>query len=117
MNARAWVLAAGIAAVAVTVTWVPWKIHVRQKGDDLYPAWRYGWIFDEAAHDPRVVATEAGRRLHLAISPRDVEPMVDYQRVHLHLAAVVALTLFGWLLAGERASLSARAAPAPPDPC
>jgi hypothetical protein len=101
MTARALLLLAAMAASIVFSLWVPWKIRVRQKGDDRYLSWRYALVFDENNFDGRAMAQHASDKLNLAISPADVEPLLDYMRVSLTLAAIVFVTLFGWLFLGE----------------
>jgi hypothetical protein len=101
MTPRAAFLLLAMAASLIFSLWVPWKIRVRLKGDDRYLSWRYALVFDEHGFDARIMAQHAGDRLGLAISPADVEAMVDYPRIYVTLAAIVVVTAIGWLFFGE----------------
>ena len=75
---------------------------MRQKGDDRYLSWRYAWIFNEGRFDSFAMAQHATEKLHIAISPSDVEPLLDHSRVYLELTSITLVAAFGWLLLGER---------------
>jgi hypothetical protein len=96
-------LVAAIAATVTSAVWVPWRMKVdRQRGDNRYLAWRYGFIFHEDAFNRHDMARYASDQLGVAVAPQDVEPMLDATRVNLTLTAVVLVTAFGWLFLWER---------------
>jgi len=110
MNPRFLLLLAAAAGILFTVLWPPWRLRIRQKGDDRQLAWRHAPLWAERNFSAAEMAHDASSRLGFSVDPGDVEPYLDTHRCYLQLSGALALGGLGWLLLGE----TRRARSAPP---
>ncbi len=102
MTLRSTVLAAFAALTAWSVLFPAWRLHIRQKGDDLYLPWKSAPLWAEDSFHPQDMADYATQRLGFPINPADIEPMLDTQRAYLQLAGLAVGGLFVFLMLLDR---------------